>query len=130
MKLTKGRLLKILYKKKQTMKKYKVRTSNEKNKTYKALYQFNTFNEQRNYNGQQHMFNSFYDKKGLKGTFDGSLLSSKSIENNTVFLRQKGGISKRFNKKNIVYFFVPYNQLHSLLILLPYLKELDPPGKL
>ena len=74
----------------------------EKIKTYKALYQFNTFNEQRNYNGQQHMFNSFYDKKGLKGTFDASLLSSKSIENNTVFLRQKGGVSKSFNKKNIV----------------------------
>ncbi len=74
----------------------------EKIKTYKALYQFNTFNEQRNYNGQQHMFNSFYDKKGLKGTFDASLLSSKSIENNTAFLRQKGGVSKSFNKKNIV----------------------------
>lgn len=74
----------------------------EKIKTYKALYQFNTFNEQRNYNGQQHMFNSFYDKKGLKGTFDASLLSSKSIENNTVFLRQKGGVSKSFKKKNIV----------------------------
>ena len=74
----------------------------EKIKTYKALYQFNTFNELRNYNGQQHMFNSFYDKKGLKGTFDASLLSSKSIENNTVFLRQKGGVSKSFNKKNIV----------------------------
>lgn len=74
----------------------------EKSKTYKALYKFNTFNELRNYNGQQHMLNSFYDKKGLKGTFDGSLLNSKSIENNTVFLRQKGGISKSFNKKNIV----------------------------
>jgi hypothetical protein len=48
------------------------------------------------------MFNYFYDKKGLKGTFDASLLSSKSIENNTVFLRQKGGVSKSFNKKNIV----------------------------
>lgn len=42
------------------------------------------------------MLNSFYDKKGLKGTFDGSLLNSKSIENNTVFLRQKGGVSKKF----------------------------------
>jgi hypothetical protein len=48
------------------------------------------------------MFNSYYNKNGLKGTFDGSLLSSKSINNNTIFLRQKGGISKSFNKKNIV----------------------------
>ena len=74
----------------------------EKAKTYKALYKFNTFNEQKNYNGQQHMLNSFYDKNGLKATFDGSLLESKSIANNTVFLRQKGGISKSYNKRNIV----------------------------
>lgn len=74
----------------------------EKAKTYKALYKFNTFNEQGNYNGQQHMLNSFYEKKGVKAAFDGSLLSSKSIENNTVFLRQKGGFSKDFRKKNIV----------------------------
>ena len=74
----------------------------EKAKTYKALYKFNTFNEQGNYNGQQHMLNSFYEKKGVKAAFDGSLLISKSIENNTVFLRQKGGFSKDFRKKNIV----------------------------
>jgi len=71
----------------------------EKIKTYKALYQFNTFNELRNYNGQQHMFNSFYDKKGLKGTFDASLLSSKSIENNTVFYDKKVGFLKALIKK-------------------------------
>ena len=35
MKLTKGKLSKILDKKKQTMKKYKNKISNEKNKTYK-----------------------------------------------------------------------------------------------
>ena len=74
----------------------------EKAKTYKALYKFNTFNEKGNYNGQQHMLNLFYEKKGVKAAFDGSLLGSKSIENNTVFLRQKGGFSKDFRKKNIV----------------------------
>ena len=35
MKLTKGKLSKILNKKKQNMKKYKNKISNEKNKTYK-----------------------------------------------------------------------------------------------
>jgi hypothetical protein len=74
----------------------------EKEKRFKALYKFNTFNEQKNYNGQQHMLNSFYDKNGLKGSFDASLLSSKSINNNTVFLRQKGGLTKSLSKRNIV----------------------------
>jgi hypothetical protein len=44
MKLTKGRLLKILDKKKQTMKKYKNKTSNEKNKTYKNKKSLNLHN--------------------------------------------------------------------------------------
>lgn len=43
MKLTKGRLLKILDKKKQTMKKYK-KASNEKNKTYKNKKSLNLHN--------------------------------------------------------------------------------------
>lgn len=73
----------------------------EKNKLYKAIYKFNTFNEQGNYNGQQHVLNSLYDKKGLKANFDGSLLGSKGLTNNTVFLRQKGGLSKDFKKQNI-----------------------------
>jgi hypothetical protein len=44
MKLTKGRLLKILDKKKQTMKKYKNKTSIEKNKTYKNKKSLNLHN--------------------------------------------------------------------------------------
>jgi hypothetical protein len=44
MKLTKGRLLKIINKKKQTMKKYKRKTSNEKNKTYKEKKSLNLHN--------------------------------------------------------------------------------------
>lgn len=44
MKLTKGRLLKILDKKKQTMKKYKNKPSNEKNKTYKKRKSLNLHN--------------------------------------------------------------------------------------
>ena len=44
MKLTKGRLSKILCKKKQTMKKYKIKTSNEKNKTYKNKKSLNLHN--------------------------------------------------------------------------------------
>ncbi len=73
----------------------------EKAKTMRALYKFNTFNERSNYNGQQHMLNSYYDKNGLKATFDGSYLTSKGLVDNTVFLRQKGGVSKDFKKKNI-----------------------------
>jgi len=74
----------------------------EKEKVYRALYKFNTFTEQSNYNGQQHMLNSIYNKNGIKANFDGSLLGSNSIANNTVFLRQKGAIAKDFKKKNIV----------------------------
>lgn len=74
----------------------------EKIKAYRALYRFNTFNEQGNYNGQQHMLNTTFEKNGLKASFDGSLLGSESIENRTAFLRQKGGVSKNFSKKNIV----------------------------
>ncbi len=44
MKLTRGRLLKILDKKKQTMKKYKMKISNEKNKTYKNKKSLNLHN--------------------------------------------------------------------------------------
>ena len=44
MKLTKGRLLKTLGKKKQTMKKYKVKTNNEKNKTYRNKKSLNLHN--------------------------------------------------------------------------------------
>lgn len=44
MKLTKGRLLKVLDKKKQTMKKYKPKTSNEKHKTYRNKKSLNLHN--------------------------------------------------------------------------------------
>lgn len=73
----------------------------KKNKQFKTLYKFNTFSELRNYNGQQHMFNSYFTKNGFNANFDGSLLGSEGIANNTEFLRQKGSLSKEFKSRNI-----------------------------
>jgi hypothetical protein len=85
----------------------------EKNKLYKALYKFNTFNEKSNYQGQQHMLNSFYNKNGFNTSFDGSLLESNGISNNTAFLRQKGAISKDFKPRNLKIGFIEEQEKSS-----------------
>lgn len=74
----------------------------QKNNTYMALYKYNAFIEQGNYNGLQHALSGSYEKNGLKATFDGSLLDSKSILNKGNFLRQKASVLKRISGKNIV----------------------------
>ena len=74
----------------------------EKLKKYRALYRFNTFQEQGFYNGLQHALNSNYLHNGVNATFDASLLNSSGSFDNTVFLRQKAGLSKQFSKQNLV----------------------------